>query len=80
MSLEKPLYRTNLQYLKEFFGEDTHVLYTKELCEYFDCDWRTLKNKKNENGKLPITRDGGKWSIPITVFASWLSPKKTKYD
>lgn len=78
--LEKPLYRTNLEYLKELFGTDTHVLYTEELTKYFKCDPRALHNKKNENGKLPITKDGKKWSIPMTVFASWLSPKRTNKD
>jgi len=78
--LEKPLYRTNLEYLKELFGEGTHVLYTEHLTKYYNCDPRALQNKKNENGKLPLSKDGKKWSIPTTVFASWLSPKKTRED
>ncbi len=68
MAREKEDYRINLERLLEKFGS-VEVIGLKEVCEYLRCDKRTVIGDK----KFPLKQLGGKYIVPLTGFARWLS-------
>jgi hypothetical protein len=68
MPREKQDYIINLENLRDKFG-DRETLTVAEVCSYLSCDRRTVLKTEG----FPRLQLGGKYYIPATGFARWLS-------
>jgi len=68
MPREKPLFRANLERLRELYP-DREVLTMSETCKLLRMDRRTILQDKN----CPANKVCGKYIVPLAKLASFLS-------
>ena len=67
--MEKELYHENLELLYQRFGRDGPTVSLHQAAKYLHKDQRTLQADRS----FPIKKVGGRYHVPLTGLARWLS-------